>query len=124
MAFHDNPSTRGLWGLKAHQATRLLRSDQALCMMKRYGLPHISNICHVVCYKCSEVQFQMQVASIRPQFNFLFVLQRRITEISKPKARNVTQVDDSEGQEHSMWIQAGLEGKQDGVGVILKGECR
>lgn len=48
MAFLDSPSMRGLWGWKAHRATRLLRSDQASCMMRKYG-PPLLNLHYVMC---------------------------------------------------------------------------
>lgn len=47
-AFLDSPSMRGRWGWKAHRVTRLLRSDQASCMMRKYG-PPLLNLQYVTC---------------------------------------------------------------------------
>lgn len=47
-AFLDSPSMRGRWGWKAHRVTRLLRSDQASCMMRKYG-PPLLNLHYVTC---------------------------------------------------------------------------
>lgn len=59
-AFLGSRSMRGYWGWKAHQVTRLQRSDQALCTMRRYCLPFLISHClyHFVYFCLRYLWFQ------------------------------------------------------------------
>lgn len=62
-AFLGSHSMRGCWGWRAHQVTRLQRSDQALCMMRRCWLPlSVSLLSVLVFVTCASQMNSLEVS--------------------------------------------------------------